>query len=158
MSVTVRAGLLLGVLVAFWTFVMGFTGWYKDPSMVNLFFLVIPLEISLLIWALLKTRADATYGRQVLNGLVFSLVAGVIIIAGSLLFTTVAFPSYFEDLKAAHAGILQKQGVPAADIQRQVDAAAAGQSPMMNAFSGFVGTVVTGVLVAATAGFFIRKK
>jgi hypothetical protein len=158
MSIPIRGGLLLGVLVTFWTLVMGVTGWYKDPVMVNVFFLVIPLEIGLLIWVLRKTGPDATYGQQVLNGLVFSLVAGVIIIVGSLVFTTIVFPSYFEDLKTAHAGILQAQGVPAADIQRQVDAAAAGQSPMMNALSGFIGTVVTGVIVAAIAGFFFRRK
>ena len=158
MSVTIRIGMLLGVLVTIWTYVMGFTGWYKDPVMVNVFFLVIPLEVVLLIWALSKTRADATYGQQVLNGLVFSLVAGVIIIVGSLVFTAVVFPTYFEDLKTAHAGILQQQGVPAAEIQRQVAASAAGQSPMLNALSGFLGTVVTGVFVAAIAGFFIRKK
>ena len=31
MTPTLTAGLLLGVLCGIWTFVMGFTGWYKDP-------------------------------------------------------------------------------------------------------------------------------
>lgn len=29
MPIAVQAGLLLGGLVAVWTFVMGFTGWYR---------------------------------------------------------------------------------------------------------------------------------
>ena len=29
MSIPIRAGVLLGVLCVFWTFVMGLTGWYK---------------------------------------------------------------------------------------------------------------------------------
>ena len=30
MNIPTRAGVLLGVLCVIWTFVMGFTGWYKD--------------------------------------------------------------------------------------------------------------------------------
>ena len=158
MSTPVRAGVLLGVLCVIWTFVMGFTGWYKDPIMLNLFFLVILLEIGVVIWTLRKTAPSATWGVQVLNGLVLSLVAGVIIFAGSLLFTTVAFPTYFSDLQAAQTGMLRAAGMSEADIQTQVAAAAAMQTPFMNAISGVIGTVVTGVVVAAIAGAFLRKK
>jgi hypothetical protein len=40
----------------------------------------------------------------------------------------------------------------------QVAAAAALQTPLVNALSGVFGTVVTGVVVAAIAGAFLRKK
>jgi len=158
MSIPIRAGVLLGVLCVCWTFVMGFTGWYKDPVMLNLFFLVIPLEIGIVIWALRKTAAGATWGRQVVNGLLLSLVASVIIFAGSLLFTTVAFPNYFNDIQAAQAEMLKSAGMSADQINSQVAAAAAMQTPFMNAISGVIGTVVTGVVVAAIAGAFLRKK
>lgn len=158
MSTTVRAGVLLGALVTFWTFVMGFTGWYKDPVMLNLFFIVILVQIGVLGWTLRTTAAGSTYGQQVVNGLVVSLVAGVIIIGGSLLFTTVAFPDYFTELQAAQTRMLQAQGLSEADIQAQVAAGAAMQTPVMNALSGFVGTVVTGLVVSAVAGIFLRKK
>ena len=158
MSIPIRAGVLLGVLCVCWTFVMGFTGWYKDPVMLNLFFLVIPLEIGIVIWALRKTAAGATWGRQVVNGLVLSLVASVIIFAGSLLFTTVAFPNYFNDIQAAQAEMLKSAGMSADQINSQVAAAAAMQTPFMNAISGVIGTVVTGAVVAAIAGAFLRKK
>ena len=158
MSIPIRAGVLLGVLCVCWTFVMGFTGWYKDPVMLNLFFLVIPLEIGIVIWALRKTAAGATWGRQVVNGLVLSLVASVIIFVGSLLFTTVVFPSYFADIQAAQTEMLKSAGMSADQIKSQVAAAAAMQTPFMNAISGVIGTVVTGAVIAAIAGAFLRKK
>jgi hypothetical protein len=158
MSIPIRAGVLLGVLCVIWTFVLGFTGWYKDPVMLNLFFLVIPLEIGIVIWALRKTAQGATWGGQVVNGLVLSLVASAIIFAGSLLFTTVAFPNYFTDIQAAQADLLKAAGLPEADIKSRVAASAAMQTPFMNALSGVIGTVATGVLVSATAGAFLRKK
>jgi len=158
MNIPIRAGALLGVLCVIWTFVMGFTGWYKDPVMLNLFFLVIPLEIGIVIWALRKTAPRATWGGQIVNGLVLSLVASVIIFAGSLLFTTVAFPTYFSDIQASQTEMLKAAGVSEADIKTQVAASAAMQTPFVNAISGVIGTVVTGVLVAAIAGAFLRKK
>jgi len=158
MNVPIRAGILLGVLCVLWTFVMGFTGWHKDPVMLNLFFLVVPLEIGFVIWALRKTAAGSTWGGQVVNGLVLSVVAGVIIFAGSLLFTTVAFPNYFTDIQAVQTEMLKSAGMPEAEIQAQVAAAAAMQTPFINAITGVIGTVVTGLVVAAIAGAFWRKK
>jgi hypothetical protein len=158
MSIPIRAGVLLGVLCVIWTFVMGFTGWYKDAIMLNLFFLVIPLEIGIVIWALRKTSAGATWGGQIVNGLVLSLVASVIIFAGSLLFTTVAFPNYFSDIQEVQAGMLKSAGMSDGDIRTQVAAAAAMQTPFMNALSGVIGTVVTGLVVAAITGAFWRRK
>jgi hypothetical protein len=158
MNVSIRAGILLGVLCAAWTFVMGFTGWYKDPVMVNVFFLVVPLEIGIVIWALRQTAATATWGGQIVNGLVLSVVASVIIFAGSLLFTTVVFPNYFNDIRAAQAEILKSSGMAEAQIQTTLAASAAMQTPLMNAVSGVIGTVVTGVVVAAIAGAFWRRK
>ena len=158
MSVPIRAGVLLGVLCVMWTFVMGFTGWYKDPVMLNLFFLVILLEIGIVIWALRKTAPAAAWGGQILNGLVLSLVASAIIFAGSLAFTTVAYPNYFTEIQAVQAEMLKSAGMSEAEIKTQLAAAAAMQTPLMNALTGVIGTVVTGVLVAAIAGAFWRKK
>jgi len=158
MNIPIRGGVLLGVLCVTWTFVMGFTGWYRDPVMLNLFFLVIPLEIGIVIWALRRTAPTSTWGGQIVNGLVLSLVASAIIFAGSLVFTTVAFPTYFADIQAAQTEMLKAAGMPEADIKMQVAAAAAMQTPFINAISGVIGTVVTGVVVAAIAGAFLRKK
>ena len=51
------AGLLIGVLCGMWTFVMGFTGWYKDPSKAAAFFVVIVIEVAGLIWGLRQTAS-----------------------------------------------------------------------------------------------------
>ena len=54
--------------------------------------------------------------------------------------------------------MLKAQGLSEDQIRTQVAAAAAMQTPVMNALSGFIGTVVTGVIVAALAGAVWRKK
>jgi hypothetical protein len=158
MSTPIRAGVLLGVLVTIWQFVIGFTGWYKDPVMMNAFFLVIVFEIAVLVWALKQTAPTSTYGRQVANGLVASLVASAIIVCSSLVFTTIAFPDYFRELEAVQKGMLKAQGLPDADIEAQLVASAAMQTPLVNALMGLVGTVVTGLIVSAAAAIAFRKK
>ena len=95
MNPILSTGLLIGLLCSAWMFVMGFTGWYKDPSLSHLFFFVIAIEVAGLVWGLRRTAAMGRgYGRQVLAGTMMAIVAGVIIIASSLIFTTVAFPDY----------------------------------------------------------------
>lgn len=158
MPIPVRAGLLLGILVTIWTFVIGLAGWYKDPMLVNLFFLVIFLQIGVIIWALRRTAVWASYGQQVLNGLILSAVASLIIFFGSLVFTTVAFPSYFSDLQKAQGDLLRAAGMSDADIAKQLEASGGMQTPLMNAVSGVVGTLATGLVVSAIAAFFLRRK
>jgi uncharacterized protein DUF4199 len=152
------AGILIGVLCAVWTFVMGFTGWYKDPTMATAFFVVIPIEIAGLIWGLRRTAAEErTYRAQVVAGTLMSVVAGVIIIVSSLLFTTVAFPEYFQELEAAHRQILQAQGKSAAEIEQAVRENASSTTPMGQALAGFVGTLVTGILASAVIAIWVRE-
>jgi hypothetical protein len=150
-------GILIGVLCAIWTFVVGFTGWYKDPTMANAFFLVIPIEIAGLVWGLKRTAAEErTYRAQVVAGTLMSVVAGVIIIASSLLFTTVVFPEYFQELAAAQRQIMQSQGKPAAEIEQTVRDNASYTTPMGQAMAGFVGTLVTGILASAVIAIWVR--
>ena len=98
--IALRTGLILGILVVLWTFVMGFTGWYRHPSLLFLFWLVIPLQVGVLVWMLRRSASDTGYLRQVQNGVGASVIASAIIFVGSLLFTTVVFPSYFAELEA----------------------------------------------------------
>lgn len=159
MSTPVKGGLLLGVLTVLWTFVMGWTGWYKDPALLSLFFLVILIQLGVMIWALRITgRAGATYGRQILNGFVLSLVAAVIIFAGSYIFTTVAYPQYFEEIRQVHADMLRAAGTPEAEIETAVAAEARMQTPFLQAISGVAGTIATGLVFSLILGIFFRKK
>jgi hypothetical protein len=159
MNPILAAGLLIGVLCGVWTFVMGFSGWYKDPTMLNLFFIVIIIEIAGLIWGLRKTAAlGRTYSGQVVAGTLMSIVAGLVIICSSMLFTTVAFPDYFNELNAAQRAMMQQQGKSDAEITAAIDAAAPMQKPIVNALMGFIGTFITGVVASAVIAIWIREK
>ncbi|OGF18011.1 MAG: hypothetical protein A2W00_15185 [Candidatus Eisenbacteria bacterium RBG_16_71_46] len=159
MQTIVRAGVVLGVLVVVWTFVMGFTGWYKDPALLNLFYVVIPIQIGVLVWALRQTAAQGRrYGSQVGAGTLISLIGGVIIIAGSILFTTVVFPNYFSELAAIQERMLQQAGHGEAEIREVMAMTAKTATPVFQAVFGFVGTMVTGVVASLAIGAFARAR
>ena len=159
MNPTLAAGLLIGVLCGVWTFVMGFTGWYKDPSMSSAFFVVILIEVGGLIWGLKQTAAQGrSYSGQVVGGTVMSIIAGLVIIVFSLLFTTVFFPTYFQDLEAAYRTLLQQQGKTESEIAAEIAAWLPGQTPMRQAIMGFIGTFVTGVTMSAVLAIWIRAR
>ena len=157
MSPIPAAGLLIGSLCAIWMFMMGFTGWYKDPTKLNLFFLVIGIEVAGLIWGLRRTAAQGrTYSGQVVAGTLMSVIAGLVIIASSLLFTTVAFPNYFNEVNAISRELMVEEGRTEAEIQQVLAEAAPMQTPLRNALIGFMGTVVTGVVAAAMIAVWFR--
>ena len=158
MPTTLRAGLILGLAVAAWTFVMGFTGWYKHPGLLYLFWLVIPLQIGILLWSLRSTAPVTGYGRQVWNGVSSSLLGSILIYWASILFTTVVFPHYFQDLEALGRQMMAKQGLSADQIEAAVRAQAALQTPRASAMAGAIGTVVTGFLTSVVAAVWLRKK
>jgi len=158
MNPILSAGLLIGLLCSAWTFVMGFTGWYKDPALGNLLFIGVAMGIEVvgLIWGLRRTAPGRTYGGQILSGTMMAIVAGVIIIASSLLFTTVVFPNYFSDIEQVYRATLQRQGRTEAEIAAAIQASAASATPMAQAMSGFIGTLVTGIVASAIIGLFLR--
>jgi len=158
MHPTLRAGLILGLSVTAWTFVMGLTGWYKSPSLLFLFWLVVPLQIGILIWALRGLAPASGYGRQVWNGVSISLLASILIYWGSYLFTTVAFPHYFQDIEALGRQMMAKQGLSAEQIEVAVKAGASMQTPRASAMAGAIGTMATGFLTSVVAAIWLRKK
>lgn len=159
MNPILSAGILIGVLCGVWTFVMGFTGWYKDPVMMRAFFVVILFEIGGLIWGLRRTAAEGrTYSGQVVAGTLISIVAGVIIICSSLLFTTVAYPNYFKELEAGYRQTLLQQGKTEAETNELVRTALEGTTPMGQAMQGFIGTLVTGIVASAIISIWIRAR
>jgi hypothetical protein len=155
----VLPGVVLGILVIVWTFVMGLTGWYKHPALLNLFWVVIPMEIAVLVWGLRETAKDGRgYGRQVLAGTTMAAVAAPLCFGGSLLFTTVAFPRYFEELRHVQEEMLRSQGLPADKVAEAVAEAAKSQSSMGNAIAGAIGTLVTGLLASAVIAIWVRAR
>ena len=159
MGTLVRYGVILGVGVIAWMFLIGFTGWYKNPILLNLFYLVIPFQVFLIVQALRETaRQGAGYGAQVGAGVAISSIAAILIFGGSILFTTVAFPEYFAEIRAVHEQLLRQAGMPEAKIQEELVKAEASYTPMSQAIQGFIGTVVTGLVTAAIAGVRIRHR
>ena len=159
MNAILSTGILIGALCTVWTLVMGYTGMYKDPSLAGLFFLVIPIEVGCLVWGLRRTaREGRTYAGQIVAGTMMAVVAGVIIIGSSLLFTTVLFPNYARDLEDMYRRTLVSQGKSDAEILTAVQANAASWTPMAQAMSGFIGTLITGIVASAVIGFFVRRK
>ena len=159
MNPILSAGLLIGVLCGVWTFVMGLTGWYRDPMLLNLFFVVILIEIGGLVWGLRQTAAQGRgYGSQVIAGTMMAIVAGVVVICSSLLFTTVAYPDYFNELEALYIEMLQQQGLSESEIARQVSENRAANTPMGQAMQGFIGTLVTGILASAIIAIWVRSR
>jgi len=134
MNPILNTGLLIGLLCAVWMFVCGVTGWYKDPALNLLFFLVIPIEIGGLIWGLRQTaREGRNYSQQIVAGTMMAVIAGVVIVVASLAFTAM-FPD-------------------AMDAPRAADPSA---TPMSQALNGFIGTLVTGILASAAIAIGVR--
>jgi Protein of unknown function (DUF4199) len=159
MNPVLAAGLLIGVLCAVWTFIMGATGWYKDPAMMRWFFLVIAIEVGGLIWGLRRTAAEGrSYGGQVIAGTMMATIAGVVVICSSLLFTTVVYTDYFAELETMNVKMLREQGVPESEIDRQVIANRASNTPMGQALLGFTGTLITGIVASALLAIAIRRR
>jgi hypothetical protein len=154
------AGVAIGVLCGLWTFVVGFTGWYKDPAMAQAFIIpVIVIEVAGLVWGLRRTAAEGRpYVGQIVDGTLMAVVAGVIIIAASLIFTMVLFPDYFAEIEAAQRRLLAEQGRTPSEIEEAIRASQTSATPMANAMAGFIGTLVTGILASAVIAIWVRAK
>lgn len=159
MGAIVKWGVILGLVVEAWTFVMGFTGWYKDPVMLNLFFVVIGAQIVVLVMALRETAGGGRrYWGQVSAGTLVSAIAGVLVVGGSLLFTTVVFPDYLRNAAAIQEQVLRQAGQTEEQIRAAMEVYARANTPMNNALAGFVGTFLTGLVASLAIAGFVRAK
>ncbi len=154
MQSTLKAGLTIGILCGIWQLIMAMTGWITDPTLINLFYLVILIQVAVLIWALRQSAAEKSYGGQVLEGTVISAVAGVFLLAFSLLITTVLFPNLIGEMKSVQTRILKEAGRTEAEISASMRL----QTPLIQAVMGLAGTLVTGVLASLVIAAFARKK
>jgi hypothetical protein len=158
-NTVVKGGVVMGALCVGWMFVMGLTGWYKDPQMVYAFFLVIVLEIGALAWVLRQTALEGRgYGAQVRAGVLVSGIGAVVVFLGSLLFTTVAFPGYFEETRAVAEQMMRSRGLEEAEITRSLDEMRVAGTPLNQAVQGFLGTSVTGLLASLGLAAILRSK
>jgi len=154
MNSILKAGFAIGVLCAIWQVIMALTGWITNPSLMNLFYLVILIEIVVLIWGLKQCAAGNTYGQQVLAGTAMSVLAGVFLFAFSLLLTMVLFPNLINEMKTVQTQVLKDAGRSEAEISVALNL----QTPLIQALQGLIGTVVTGLLASLIIAIFMRKK
>lgn len=157
MNLTLKAGLLLGILCAVWQLLMGITGWYVDPVLLNLFWVVILIEVGVILWALNKTAPTHTYWQQVGKGTLIALIGGIVLFLFSILFTTVLFPNYFDELRAMQEKLLREAGTSEAEIKTQLELTAMTQTTFLQAFFGLLGTVITGFLISLIVAAFKRR-
>ncbi|MCX6134015.1 MAG: DUF4199 domain-containing protein [Ignavibacteriales bacterium] len=159
MKSILKTAVTIGLTCMAWQFVMGLTGWYLHPVLLNLFWFVILIQAGVMIWGLRLTAAEGrTYGGQIGAGTLMSVFGGVIIFFGSLLFTTVLFPHYFEDIRRVGEEVLKAKGMSEASVKAQLDMAAPMQTPFFTALFGFIGTIFTGFIISLVVGAFFRKK
>ena len=154
MKNALKVGLAVGILTSIWQLIMVGTGWLVRPQTFPLFYVVILIQIAVMIWGLKLTAAEHGYGRQVAFGTGASVVAAIFIFLYSLLLMLVLFPGLIDQMKAMRAQTLSDAGV----TEQQIAAALALQTPAIQAFQGFLGTVVTGVLATLVIAIFQRKK
>lgn len=153
-----RTGLVLGILVVLWTFVMGFTGWYRHPSLLFLMWLAIPLQIGILVLTLRRTASTLGYLRQVQNGVGASVIASAIIFVGSLLFTLVVFPSYFAEMEALGRLRMTQQGFTTEQIEAVMKAGGPMRTSLGRAFSWALGTWITGMFTSLVAAVKYHRR
>lgn len=159
MKKILTAGVVLGLSVAVWSFIFGFTGLYRSSSTAWIFTVVaILIQVGVLIWGLKQTAADGKrYLGQVGAGLLMCLIAGVIIICSSFIFTSV-FTDYFEVTAELQADAWSNSGMSDERVDELLETMSWSRTPMVAAISGFIGTMVTGLIVTLIVAAFVRKK
>ena len=153
-------GLILGALVAVWQLVYGFLGLYTSPSTAWTATVVsILITIGVLVWGLMQTAKDGRrYGGQVVAGLLICLVALVIIIPVSFLFTGLLFPDYFDVVAEMQAEQWAAAGMSEGEIDNLLQQTGFTRTSPVAAIFGAVGTMITGLIVSLITAAFVRAK
>lgn len=154
MRSTVTTGLLIGLVLGALTVFMGITGWYKDPNRLGYFApAALILEVVGLVWGLRRTAAEGrTYSGQVVAGATISFIAALVVIPSSLLFTTVLYPDYFQQMARLNRETMAAAGAAETDIELAI----ASLTPLRQALGGFIMTLTTGIMASAVIGLWIR--
>ncbi len=156
---SVLPGVLLGALLGAWIFTLGFLGWFTHPVKRNFFWFVIVIQMAVLSWSVARSARDGCgLGRRFAHGVGASLVAGLIVIGNSLLFTTTAFPHALEQLREMELTLLRDAGRSDDDIRAAVRMMETTHTPLAQALAGFAGTVVVGSILSLVLSLIFRGK
>jgi len=159
MKPIINAGIMLGVAVGIWMFVNGAAGLYKNPGTGWVFPLgATVIEIVVIVWGLKKTaQLGRQYGGQIVAGLLIALIGALIIIPFSLAWSAV-FPDAREIGLAMQADKFADSGMEEAQIEQSLAVMEKLSTPLVSAIMGSVMCILTGLVTALIAGFFIRHK
>jgi hypothetical protein len=160
MKTIIRGGILLGILVTIWIFVFGAMGLHRAMTGQLVFVCVATLiELAVLVWALRRTAAEGRrWFGQVSAGTMLAFVGGCVVFAASYFYVTSVNPSSVAEMHEAMASALRASGMDETQVQAKMAELAKTSTPVMHALNGFVGTVVTGFILSAILGLFIRSK
>jgi hypothetical protein len=159
MNAVLKGSVALAVTVALVSILIAVTGLHTNPMVSGLVSILVFVlcTVAAVVWVLKQTAAENSYGRQLLNGLLLGVVSGVLIFVFSWLLLTVVFPNYLDESKDATIALLENAGMPEAQLDAQI-AKVEAATPISNAFSGTIGTIITSLIVSAIVAIFIRKK
>lgn len=160
MSAVVKAGVALAVLVAVLSLVLAFAGLHRNNPMVAQFAFLIPailLNVGCVFWGLKMTAADNGYLKQLVNGLLIGLVAGVLIFAFSMLLLNVLMPDYLDEVKQSTIAWLEDSGLPDEQVESQIKSVEE-TTPVSQALAGLIGTFLTSLISGAIIAIFVRRK
>lgn len=158
MNPALKGGVILAVAVGLVTIVWTAAGLHEKPMLgLVVLGIFILLTAGLLVWTLKQTAPESPYGKQLLNSLIFGVVAGVLIFVISWVNAAVLFPNAIEEQGAAALEFMQGMNMPEDALQAQIDKLDQ-VTPVSQAFQGTIGTVVTSLIIGAIAAIFVRKK
>lgn len=159
MNAVIKAGVALAVLVWIVSVIWAVAGLHQmNPILgVVLFVVFIVLNAGCIFWALKQTAAENGYGKQLLNVVVFGLIAGVLICALSMLNLTVLFPNYLEEEGTVLIEFMEGAGLPEEALQGRIEQIE-GRTPLRQSINGLIGTFFTSLIVGAVVAIFARKK
>ena len=153
MTISIKYGLVLGVVVAAFGFVLGVSGLHTNQLAPMGFVIVaIIINAAIVVLAVRRLASTSTWVQQVANGLVLGLVGAVVVFLGSWLMTAVVLPDYYAEFAEAARLRAVAEGLTGEQLEAAV-AMVTGTS-VGSAFQGAVGTVITSVVVAGIAGIF----
>ena len=155
-----KAGIVFGAAVVVWQLIFGFAGMYKNPALAWVFPLIaIAITAGVLFWALKQTAAEGKrYWGLVGTGMVIALIACVLIIGGSLFYTSVLFPDYAELGLAQAAETIEASGVPQDQQEMQMKFAEWLAGPVPQAVSGAVMTLLTSFVFSLIIAAIVKPK
>jgi hypothetical protein len=159
MKAVITASVVLAVLVTLVSIVIAATGLHENPMVVGPGFILVAIVINLgaVFWALKSNAAEAGYGRQLGNGALIGIIAGVVIFLASFVLLTYVFPDYIAEMRAGTLEFMEGAGVPQDKLDQQA-AAMEAMTPATQALNGTLGTFFTSLVGAAILAIFLRKK